>query len=88
MSEENKGAAARWVDALAALLLWKNKTRGGERGIWEGDSLQSARMLYMPKAEISGSALINPVGVKPYYCAVKCQKAFCFPQRGCVWFSR
>lgn len=29
MSEENEGAAARWVDALAALLLWKNKTRGG-----------------------------------------------------------
>lgn len=22
-----------WVDALAAALLWKNKTRGGERGI-------------------------------------------------------
>lgn len=57
MSEENKGAAARWVDALAALLLWKNKTRGGERGIWEGDSLQSARMVYVPIAEISAEAL-------------------------------
>lgn len=57
MSEENKGAAARWVDALAALLFWKNKTRGGERGIWEGDSLQSARMVYVPKAEISAEAL-------------------------------
>lgn len=42
-----------WANALAAVLLRKNKTRGGEMGIWEGDSLQSATMVYVPKAEIS-----------------------------------
>lgn len=43
-----------WADALAAVMLWKkNKTGGWEGGIWEGDSLQAATMVNVPKAEIS-----------------------------------
>lgn len=33
-----------WVDALAVMLLEKNKAGGVERGIWGSDSLQSATM--------------------------------------------
>lgn len=48
---------------LGGLMPWqrcccgKTRLEGGERGIWEGDSLQSARMVYVPIAEISAEAL-------------------------------
>lgn len=53
MSEEKKGAVARVGWCLGSHVVVKNKTGGGEIGIWGGDSLQSATMVYMPKAEIS-----------------------------------
>lgn len=58
MSEENKGAAARvgWCPG-SCVVVEKQDQRGGGGGIWEGDSLRSAKMVYVPKAEISAEAL-------------------------------
>ena len=53
MSEEKNGAAARVGWCLGSRVVAKNKTGGVEIGIWGGDSLQSATMVYVPKAEIS-----------------------------------
>lgn len=53
MSEEKKGAAARVGWCLGSHVVAKNKTGGGEIGIWESDSLQSATMVYVSKAKIS-----------------------------------
>lgn len=53
MSGKKKGAAARVGWCLGSRVVVRNKTGGGEIGIWGGDSLQSATMVYLPKAEIS-----------------------------------
>lgn len=51
--KRRNGAAARVGWCLGSHVVAKNKTGGVEIGIWGGDSLQSATMVYVPKAEIS-----------------------------------
>lgn len=57
MSEEKKGAAARLGWCLGSRVVVKNKTGEGKIGIRGHESLQSATMVCVPKAEISAYVL-------------------------------